>query len=130
MIKLQDYFQRIGFTSSPRADLPTLQALHQLHPAHIPFENIDVLLGEGINLTPNQISNKLIHRRRGGYCFEQNNLLMAVLRDIGFTVEPLMARVVWQQPDDAPAGPKTHMVLRTRIDGMPWLVDVGFGGLV
>lgn len=130
MIKIQDYFQRIGFTGSPGADLPTLQALHHLHPARIPFENIDVLLDGTIHLTLDQIGNKLINRQRGGYCFEQNNLLMAVLREIGFTVEPLMARVVWQQPVGAPAGPKTHMVLRTEIDGMPWLVDVGFGGMV
>ncbi len=135
MIQLQEdvqrqYFQRIGYTDKPAADLATLKALHQLHPASIPFENIDVLLDAGIDLTLDRISHKLIDRHRGGYCFEQNNLLMAVLRNIGFVVEPLMARVHWQLPADAPANPRSHMVLRTFVDGIPWLVDVGFGGLV
>ena len=130
MTMLQDYFQRIGFTGSPAADLSTLREIHRLHPAAIPFENIDVLAGDGIDLAMDRIVDKLIGRGRGGYCFEQNWLLMTALRELGFDVEPLMARVVWQQPVGAPAGPKTHLVLRTLVDGEPWLVDVGFGGMV
>lgn len=130
MIPLTDYFQRIGYEQSPEVDLATLKSLHSLHPASVAFENIDVLLDSGINLDMSQICNKLIYGGRGGYCFEQNNLFMAVLRRIGFEVEPLMARVLWQTPSGAPANPRTHMVLRTLIEGTPWLVDVGFGGLV
>lgn len=130
MFKLSTYLQRIGFNGNARADLATLQAIHALHPAHIAFENIDVLMDQGIPLQLDEISKKLVDQQRGGYCFEQNNMLMAAMRELGFTVEPLMARVMWQLPPDAPAGPKTHMVLRTIIDGTPWLVDVGFGGLV
>lgn len=129
-MNLQDYFNRIQFSGSPQADLATLKALHALHPASIAFENIDVLMDKGVPLLLGNITEKLINRQRGGYCFEQNYLLMEVMRKLGFEVEPLMARVVWQLPPDAPAGPKTHMVLRTVIDDTPWLVDVGFGGLV
>lgn len=130
MFLLDDYFKRIGYAGKPAADMQTLRALHQLHPAAIPFENIDVLLGRGINLNLQAVFDKLVTAGRGGYCFEHNGMLMQVLRTIGFTVEPLLARVVWRQPENAPVGPKSHMVLRTFIDGQPWLVDVGFGGLV
>lgn len=130
MFLLDDYFKRIGYVGKPAADMQTLRALHQLHPAAIPFENIDVLLDRGINLNPQAVFDKLVAAGRGGYCMEQNGLLMEVLRRIGFTVEPLLARVLWRQPADAPAPPKTHMILRTFIDGQPWLVDVGFGTLV
>ena len=130
MIALNDYFKRIGYSGKPAPDLKTLQDLHWLHPASIPFENVDVLLDRGINIELEAIGAKLLTAGRGGYCFEHNNLMMHVLRTIGFAVEPLLARVVWHQPEDAPPGPQTHMVLRVDIEGQSWLVDVGFGGLV
>ena len=130
MFLMDEYFKRIGYAGKPAADMQTLRALHQLHPAAIPFENIEVLLGRGINLKLPAVFEKLVTAGRGGYCFEHNGVLMEVLRSIGFTVEPLLARVVWRRPADAAPGPKSHMVLRTFVDGQPWLVDVGFGGLV
>jgi N-hydroxyarylamine O-acetyltransferase len=93
----------------------------------IPFEAIDVQLNRGIDLSAEAIDAKLIGANRGGYCFEQNNLLLRVLLTIGFSVESLMGRVRWMRPADAPPLPRTHMALRVTIDGEPWLADVGFG---
>lgn len=130
MFALDNYFNRIDYNGSPAADLATLRSLHELHPAAIPFENLDVLLSRSIKLALPDITAKLLEGGRGGYCFEQNGLLLTVMRQIGFTVEPLLARVMWRQPPGTPVGPKSHMVLRVSIDGEAWLVDVGFGGLV
>ncbi|RDL45319.1 arylamine N-acetyltransferase [Marinomonas piezotolerans] len=130
MIHLQNYFNRINYQGSTTPELATLKAIHALHPAHIPFENIDVLLDRGISLELDSIQQKLIGHRRGGYCFEHNALFMEVLQQLGFEVESLMARTVWRQPDNTPLGPRTHQVLRVRIDGEWWLADVGFGGMV
>ena len=130
MIHLQDYFARINYQGPTTPELSTLKAIHGLHPAHIPFENIDVLLDRGISLELDNIQQKLIGNQRGGYCFEHNALFMEVLKQLGFEVESLMARNVWRQPDNMPLGPRTHQVLRVRIEGEWWLADVGFGGLV
>lgn len=130
MIQLQDYFDRINYQGPAIPELSTLQAIHALHPAHIPFENIDVLLDRGISLDLDSIQQKLIGDRRGGYCFEHNALFMGALKQLGFEVESLMARNVWRQSADMPFGPRTHQVLRVRIEGEWWLADVGFGGLV
>lgn len=130
MIHLQDYFARINYQGPTTPELSTLKAIHGLHPAHIPFENIDVLLDRGISLELDNIQQKLIGNQRGGYCFEHNALFMEVLKQLGFEVESLMARNVWRQPDNTPLGPRTHQVLRVRIEGEWWLADVGFGGLV
>lgn len=130
MFSPDKYFDRIGFAGKAAPDLQTLRALHQLHPAAIPFENIDVLMNRGIDLNVQAVMEKLVVSGRGGYCFEHNGLLMAVLRSIGYRVEPLLARVQWRRPADAPPAPRTHMVLRVFMDDAPWLVDVGFGGLV
>jgi len=106
-VDLDAYFARTGYTG-PRT--PTLETLHGLVRAHvqtIPFENLDVLLGKPIDLEPAALMQKLVHDRRGGYCFEQNTLLLEVLTALGFHVRPLSARVRWQRPRDyTPA--RTH----------------------
>lgn len=127
---LSAYFARIGYTGPVTPTLEALRAIHALHPAHITFENIDVLLGRGISLEPDAVWAKLITAGRGGYCYEQNGLLKRVLTAMGFTVEGLIARVRWQAPPGAPDRPRSHMALRVIIDGKPWLADVGFGGCV
>lgn len=129
-LDLDSYFARIGYTGSPRADLETLRALAELHPATIPFEAVDVFLGRPVDLTPRAVQAKLIHAGRGGYCFEQNGLLKRVLEVLGFAVEGLIGRVLWMLPADAPPVPLTHMALLVTIDGERWLTDVGFGACV
>lgn len=126
-IDLDAYFTRLGY-AGPRA--PTLATLHAItlhHASTIPFENLDVLLGRGISLTPEAIFQKLVHDRRGGYCFEQNNLLLLVLRALGYRVTPIGARVRWQKPRDF-TPPRTHLFLRIHLPGGDWLTDVGMGG--
>lgn len=130
MVDLDAYFDRIGYAGPRDASLATLRALHALHPAAIPFEAIDCLLDRGIDLSPAAVDAKLIHGRRGGYCFEHNSLFTRVLTALGFGVEGLAARVRWNAPPDAPAQPRTHHVLKVEAQGQDWFVDVGFGGCV
>jgi N-hydroxyarylamine O-acetyltransferase len=125
-VDLDAYFARIGYDGPREPTLAVLRAITQKHPDAIPFENLDVLLGRGINLDPAAIDAKLITAGRGGYCYEQNGLLKRVLTAIGFDVTGLMARVLWM----APARPRSHMVLGVEIDGETWLADSGFGGCV
>jgi N-hydroxyarylamine O-acetyltransferase len=129
-VNLSAYFARIGYTGPATPTLDTLRAIHALHPAAIPFENIDVLLGRGISLDPDAVWAKLITARRGGYCYEQNGLLKRALTAMGYQVEGLIARVRWQAPPGAPDRPRSHMALRVILDGQHWLADVGFGGCV
>jgi len=128
VLRLSDYFSRIGFTAAPRPDLETLAALQLLHPLAIPFENLCTLLGEPVPLDLESLQSKLLDARRGGYCFEQNALFKAVLEAIGFEVLPLAARVVWNRPAGSDS-PRTHMVLVVTVDGVRYLADVGFGAV-
>jgi len=129
-VDLDAYCARIGYAGPRDPTLATLRALHGLHPAAIPFEAIDVLLGRSVDIAPTAVDGKLIEARRGGYCFEHNSLLMRALTAMGFAVEGLSARVRWMRPANAPPMPRTHMALRVTVDGEPWLADVGFGGCV
>jgi len=125
---LDAYFTRIGYTGPRVPTLGTLSEIHACHVRAIPFENLDVLLGRNISLDVAAIERKLVHERRGGYCFEQNGLFAVILRTLGFQVTTLLARVRWQVPEETPM-PQTHMVLRVDLEGHPWLADVGFGGM-
>ncbi len=82
----------------------------------------------GISLELDAIADKLVTRRRGGYCFEQNTLLLHVLTTLGFDAHAISARVRIQRPRDF-TPPRTHVFVHVLIDGAPWLADVGVGGL-
>jgi N-hydroxyarylamine O-acetyltransferase len=125
---LAAYFQRIGYRGRYQPDLTLLSALTAAHTQSIPFENLDVLLGRPISLEPNALFQKLVSERRGGYCFEQNGLFLEVLRELGFQVTPISARVRLQRPRDF-IPPRTHVFLRVELDRESWLTDVGVGGL-
>jgi N-hydroxyarylamine O-acetyltransferase len=127
---LPRYLARIGYRGPVAPTLEVLSALQAAHIAAIPFEAIDALTGAGIDIGSDAVDAKLIGQRRGGYCFEHNGLFLRVLQTIGFAAEGLIGRVRWMLPDDAPPTPRTHMVVRVRLDGRPWMVDVGFGATV
>ncbi|HEX5125365.1 MAG TPA: arylamine N-acetyltransferase, partial [Rhodocyclaceae bacterium] len=127
-IDLDAYFARIAYSGGCEPTLETLSALHVLHPQAIPFENLDPLMKRPVLIDAVAIQNKLIHARRGGYCYEHNGLLMRVLQQLGFRVTGLMARVLWFVPDNTMT-PRSHMILRVELDGHDYVADVGFGGL-
>ena len=116
------YLARIGIAEPPA---PTADGLAQLHVAHlltVPFENTSIHAGERIQLDVAWLHDKIVQRRRGGFCYELNGLFAELLVALGFTVERLAARVF---TDDGGLGiPFDHMCLR--VDGT-WLADVGFG---
>lgn len=127
---LDAYLERIGYRGSRAATLDTLEAVHALHPAAIPFENLNPLLGWPVALDPESLQKKLITDRRGGWCFEQNTLLRMALEALGFSVLNLAARVAWNTPADAPVAPRSHMLLLVDLNGLPYIADLGFGGNV
>jgi arylamine N-acetyltransferase len=129
-IDLAGYLHRIGHSHPVEPTVETLHALVAAHNRAIPFENLDPLIGIPVaDLSAAALADKLVHRRRGGYCYEQNGLMGYVLDGLGFGVERLAGRVVWMNAGGAlPA--QTHQVLSVTVPGVDgrFLVDVGFGG--
>jgi N-hydroxyarylamine O-acetyltransferase len=118
------YLARIGYHGPRAPDLATLNGLHRAHMLAVPFENLDIMAGRQIVLDEARLFDKIVRRRRGGFCYEQNGLFAAMLRALGFDVSLLSGRVAtreggWGIPFD-------HMTLLVRLDE-PWLADVGFG---
>jgi N-hydroxyarylamine O-acetyltransferase len=126
-VNLNDYFSRIGYHGPREATLDVLRALHDLHPRAIAFENLDPFCARRVSVSLPAVVDKLVATRRGGYCFEHNTLFANVLMQLGFELEPMAARVLYGQPAGV-STPRTHMLLRVKVDGQAWLADVGFGG--
>ncbi len=127
---LDAYLARIGYTGPRTATMDTLEALHVLHPAAIPFENLNPLLGFPVALDVDGLQAKLVAGGRGGWCFEHNTLFRHALEALGFSVTSLAARVLWNAAPESPIGPRSHMLLLVNLGGAPYLADVGFGGNV
>ncbi|MDR6465271.1 arylamine N-acetyltransferase [Chryseobacterium sediminis] len=123
---LEKYFERIHFSGTPKMSMEVLKTIHQLHPKHIPFENIDSYAGTVPSLDLDDIFKKLVTESRGGYCYEQNLLLKEVLSSLGFNVELQLGRVVWQREADSNAA-RSHLMLVADVEGQKYLVDCGFG---
>ncbi|HSV03150.1 MAG TPA: arylamine N-acetyltransferase [Phenylobacterium sp.] len=124
-MQLAAYLDRIGFAGAPRADRETLLALHRAHLLAIPYENLDVQLGRPVTIAAEAAFEKLVTRRRGGWCYEMNGLFAAALEAIGFSVTRLAGGVVRSLMGEGMVG--NHLVLKVDLPGGPWIADVGFG---
>lgn len=121
---VEDYLRRINYNGSRVASPATLRNLHRQHLFTVPFENLDIPLGTPINLDLDRMYEKIVVRRRGGFCYELNGLFGELLTALGFRVQMLSARV---RHEAGGFGPEfDHMLLKVQLDDA-WLVDVGFG---
>lgn len=124
MMDIDRYCARLDDTGSRQPTLATLRRLHLAHLLTVPFENLDIGLGRPIVLDEAALFNKIVERRRGGFCYELNGLFAALLRALGFSVTLLSARDVQH---DGQLGPEfDHLTLRVDL-AEPWLADVGWG---
>ena len=123
--KLQTYFQRIGYTGATEPTIDNLRAIHRAHMFSVPFENLDIHVGRWIVLDEEKLFHKIVNERRGGFCFEQNGLFDAMLREIGYDVIRIEANV--RGGDGEYSIPMNHMALLVTIDDKRWIADVGFG---
>lgn len=124
--RLAAYLDRLRLAAAPAADADGLGRLLAAHRQAIAFENLDVRLGRPIHIDSESVFDKLVTRRRGGYCFEQNRLFSDMLAAIDLPNRPLLARV---QLGLAPGTvtPRTHVLLLVDVAGTPWIADAGFG---
>jgi N-hydroxyarylamine O-acetyltransferase len=123
-VTLDAYFARIGFRGETRVDRETLFAIHRAHLLAIPYENLDVVLRKPVTRDPAAAFDKIVHRRRGGWCYEMNGLLAWALGQVGFRVTHMAGAVHRAAYGDATIG--NHLVLRIDLDE-PYLCDAGFG---
>ena len=122
---IDSYLERIDYHGPLERDLSTLTALHRQHLLTVPYENVDVQLKRPLGLGPEAAFDKIVNRRRGGWCYEMNTVLGDVLTHIGFDMRRVCGGVNRAVRGDACLG--NHLVLLTEVDGVTYIVDTGFG---
>lgn len=122
---VEQYLNRIGIGFVSEPDLETLRLLHRAHLQTIPFENLDIRRGHPLVLNERSLFDKIVARRRGGICYEQNVLFCSVLEAIGFSVDIVSAEVSIGESEFGP--PFDHMALLVFVGQQRLLADVGFG---
>ncbi|MFB6154418.1 MAG: arylamine N-acetyltransferase [Haloferacaceae archaeon] len=127
------YLSRLGVerTAVASPDVETLARLQRSHVTTVPFETLAVTgdpfsdrEGEGVSLAPEALYEKIVERRRGGFCFELNGLFGRLLAELGYDVRRVAAMVVSDGEARPPANHLTHLVSLDRT----YVVDVGLGG--
>ncbi len=118
------YLERIRYHGPLEPTAGTLRQLQVAHLLSVPFENLSIHVGEPIELTDEALFEKIVTRRRGGFCYELNGLFAALLRALGFDVVMLSAAAMRA---DGSFGPEfDHMALLVNL-AERWLADIGFG---
>jgi N-hydroxyarylamine O-acetyltransferase len=120
---LNAYFERVGYQGTPAADIGTVGELMKQQLFTVPFENLDVQAGKVVSLVPEEIVEKIVGRKRGGYCYEVNGLFAMALEALGIRYQFVAARPMFYPV----RRPKTHMAIVAFVGGHSWLCDLGFG---
>jgi N-hydroxyarylamine O-acetyltransferase len=124
MPTVEEYLARIGYAGSIEPTTEGLRALHRAHMLTVPFENLDIGLKREISCDAESAVRKIVERRRGGFCYELNGAFAWLLRELGFKVSMLSARV--GRSDGSLGAEFDHLTLKVDF-AEPWLADVGFG---
>ena len=122
------YLKRIDYHGPLDASIDTLAQLQSCHLHTVPYENFDILNGIPLSLEIPDLYDKVILRRRGGYCFELNALFSWLLTELGFSVTDYFARF-WRNTSITPPK-RRHHVIQVEVEGKRYLCDVGVGGIV
>ena len=122
--QVEQYLKRIKVQHAPNGTKSTLMALHQAHMQSVPFENLDIHLGHKINLFLPLLFEKIVIKKRGGFCYELNYLFAALLYACGFKVNLLSAQVF---DGEVPGREFDHLLLLVECEGVLYIADVGFG---
>ena len=123
-MRLEDYLIRIGYEGDIQPDLVCLTRIHRCHALSVPYENLDVQLGRPLDQDVERIFHKIVTRKRGGWCYEQNGLLGWALREIGFDVTRVVGAMERREWGDEMLG--NHLVLLVQLDKI-YIADLGVG---
>ncbi len=118
------YLSRIAYHGSTEPTVDTLFALHRAHLLTVPFENLDIHLGNPILLEEGALFEKIVRRQRGGFCYGLNGLFAALLRELGFRVTMLNSLI--PETHNGCGMAFDHPILLVELEER-WIVDVGFG---
>ena len=124
-MSVKDYLKRIGFRGRIARTAETLAELQRCHMMSVPYESVDIWRGKADPLTYEAMYDKIVRRRRGGYCFELNGMFGWLLRELGFKTEEYFGRWLMDESTEIPA--RRHRIIKVAIGKRTFIADVGVG---
>src|SRR4030095_9793774 len=125
-MEIEKYLKRIDYNGNTQPTIGLLKALQKKHLLNIQFENLDIHYKVPIELDLKNIFEKVVIKRRGGFCYELNGIFCELLHSIGFDVKMISARV-FDQRQQIFSPEFDHLAIIAKIDSTDYLADVGFG---
>ena len=124
-MNIKAYLKRIGVSKAGKLNcsFDTLSLIHFAHVCAIPFENLDIHLGKKISIDTGDIYKKIVEKNRGGYCYEMNGLLYSILKEMGFEVNFLLARMMYGFNT---IKHRSHQIILVKINGKSFIADAGY----
>lgn len=122
---IKTYLKRLHYQKEIKVSKELLWDLQKAHLLTVPFENLDIHYQQEINLDLETVFDKIVLNKRGGFCYELNGLFYELLKSIGFEVNMVSGRVATAEGTYGPE--YDHLAIVVRIEGIDYLVDVGFG---
>ncbi|UGU16552.1 arylamine N-acetyltransferase [Sinomicrobium kalidii] len=122
----EKYLTRIAYNDNVHLDLYTLKQLQKQHLLHIPFENLDIHYNVPIRLDTETIFEKIVNRKRGGFCYELNGLFLELLCALGFKTKRISGRVYNKETSEF-GEEYDHLAIVVILDDGEYLVDAGLG---
>lgn len=122
---VQGYLERIGYRGPLDGSAETLSALQEAHVLTVPYENLDIFNGKYLSIDIPDVYEKVVVKRRGGYCFELNGLFAWLLRELKYDVTEYYGRFLLGEPVDIPM--RRHRISRVQVEGEIYICDVGVG---
>lgn len=123
---VEAYLRRIGLSNAPQPNLESLSELVYAHQKSIFFENLTPwAYRQAVSLGVDELFDKIIINRRGGFCFELNGLFCALLRALGYSASQCFARVI---PSGGGRARIMHSSILVSLDSGKYFCDVGLGG--
>ena len=123
--KVKRYLERIEYSGGTEPTLENLLALQKAHFTHVPYENLDIYYGHEFTLAVEEVYDKIVNRRRGGYCFELNGLYGWLLKQLGYRTEEYFGRWLFGEPLTVPL--RRHRVIKVFLPEGEFISDVGIG---
>jgi N-hydroxyarylamine O-acetyltransferase len=123
---MESYLRRLDARVYDAPSLHTLRDLMGRHLQTVPFENLDIVHRRRNPLSTDGVLDKVVIRRRGGFCYELNEAFGALLTHLGFSLRRIEARV-WNDERQQFGAPFDHLALIVSLPEGDFLVDVGFG---
>lgn len=125
IMELRTYLKRLHYQKEIKVSKEVLWDLQKAHLLTVPVENLDIHYQQEINLDLETVFDKIVLNKRGGFCYELNGLFYELLKTIGFEAKMVSGRVATAEGTYGPE--YDHLAIVVRIEGVDYLVDVGFG---